>query len=486
MDNQRQQTEPILGAYVRERKWGEHQPRRIQPKHIWGLLFVIATFVLALATLILPGAIVIAVVLSIVSAIAVLKYPIIGLSAFVILNFIRPGDFVPGLDAIPLAKMIGGGTLLAVILQHLRSKDILFRYRQTYLLIAFTIVLFISAPLSYWPSRAMEVSMDFLKIMLFFLIFINIIRDYKRLQAVSLIALLSILVLCYSTIQSYFSGADRAAATIGAGIFGDSNDVALVFVTAIPLSEYFRVSRLKPPLNQLLYWASVAFLSFGVFATQSRGGFLGLCAVLFILFTRGRNKVKGLLVLAVVGLVIFALLPGEMTERYSTIDDYQEDASAMGRIHAWKAGIKMMLSRPLNGVGIGCFEVAFGTAYRPPGFTSSRWMSPHNTLIQVGGETGLIGLAIFLYLYIYCILQMRRLEPEGSPEDKTKILSARDITLASLVGFGVCAFFLTQALNYMYYFLVASTVCIVNINSTNKEKADILYSGPEVKTAVVK
>ena len=37
--------------------------------------------------------------------------------------------------------------------------------------------------------------------------------------------------------------------------------------------------------------------------------------------------------------------------------------------------------------------------------------------------------------------------------------------LIGFLGFGVTAFFLTQGLNYLYYFLIAATVCLVNINN---------------------
>ncbi|MCP4633955.1 MAG: hypothetical protein GY855_13605 [candidate division Zixibacteria bacterium] len=461
----------------------EQYTTRIQPKHVWGFIFVITTIGLAAAALIINGVVLIALVLSLISAVAIIVNPIYGLILFVVLNFIRPSDFIPGLEAIPLAKMIGGGTLLALILKHIRTKDILFKYRQTYLLFIFTIILFLSVPLSLWPTDSYKDALDFTKIILFYLIFINTVRSLSRLRMISLVALGSIMVLAYSVIKSYLAGDFRAAATIGSGLYGDANDVALTLVTALPFAVFLKGSKLKDAFKNLLYWGIIAVMVTAVITTQSRGGMLGLIAVLFVIFTKGKNKFKGILVLTVIGMLIFAFMPSDIGERYSTISTYDEDASAMNRIYAWQAGIKMMIAHPFTGVGLGQFETGF-SIYKPAAYHAARWMSPHNTWIQIAGETGVFGVIIWSWLFIYCFLELKRLKPEGLPEDKKRISNARDIILASLIGFGVCAFFLTQALNYMFYFLVAASVCLKNINLSSAAKADTLYSRPTVKNTI--
>ncbi len=431
-----------------------------------GILFLAASLLFA------SEVVVTALMLMAIAVVLILKWPVVGLIGFIIISFIRPADIVPSLGTIPLAKLIGGGTFLAVILKHIRSKDILFKYKQTYLLAALTIILFISVPLSFWPTRSLEISMDFTKILLFFLIFINIVRDLKTLKIVSLVAVACMCVLCYSTIQSYLDGSLRAAATIGAGLFGDSNDVALVLVTSIPLVGFLKLNRKKKVSINILYWSIVSFLTAGVVVTESRGGLLGLIAVLFLTFIRGRNKLKGILILLIAGLLIIPFLPSDISERYKTIGEYGDDPSAMNRLYAWQAGLDMMISRPFYGVGIGAFEAAFGTEFKPDGFNSARWMAPHNTLVQIGAETGIIGLSIFLYLYIFCMLQLKRMRIEQTGIDSKRAAQARDILFTGFVGFAICAFFLTQALNYILYFLVASTICLRNINSFQNQTAD--------------
>jgi putative inorganic carbon (HCO3(-)) transporter len=204
----------------------------------------------------------------------------------------------------------------------------------------------------------------------------------------------------------------------------------------------------------------------------------------FCVMLRGRNKLVGTLIFAVLALAVAGLLPSQFSDRYKSIGTYEEDASAMGRIDAWKAGTQMMLTRPLTGVGIGCFDIAFGQKYRPAGFFSNKWMAPHNTLVQIGGETGLIGLSLWLWMFGYCVVQLRRLKPAGTDKEKEEIDLARDSLLIGFLGFGVTAFFLTQGLNYLLYFLIAATVCVVKINKDAAER-EARQSEPETVPVAV-
>ncbi len=432
----------------------------IKSRHIAYALFILATIVLAAALALFNDIIIIALIGAVIVTLVIFIYPSFGLALFILLSFLRPSDLIPSLEGLPLAKVVGGATLFAIIIKYIRNRNYVFNYRQTYLLAAFTGVLFISIPLSVWASESSTVALDFVKMLLFFLIFINICRDLKMFRVMTLIALVCAIVLCISTIQSYFGDVERAGATIGAKLFGDANDAALLFVTILPFSALW-MSGKKFRFGKLFYGLSMVILIAGVILTQSRGGFLGLLTVLFVMYFRGRNKLKAVISLAVIALAIQLLLPSKISERYSTIGTYQEDASAMGRIAAWKAGVKMMAARPLTGVGIGCFRVAYGTQFGSGG----RWMAPHNTFIQVGAETGLIGLAIFILLLSTSITQLRRIKSPDPDHEDDEIFKIRDMIIASILGFIMCAFFLTQALNFMLYYLIAASVSISYIFS---------------------
>jgi putative inorganic carbon (HCO3(-)) transporter len=456
-------------------------PNLITGKHVGFIALIAAAIGLGLLALFMDTTVLLAVVLAVMAGIATLAYPMLGLIAFIVLNFIRPSDWVAGLGALPLAKLVGGGTLLAICVRYLPNRDFRYNYRQTWLLLAFALALFVSVPFSFWPGKSLNVSLDFLKLILFYLIFVNIVRSVKSLRIVSIITMLSVAVLAFSSVKAYMAGSFRAGADIGAGMFGDANDVAQVYVTVLPLAFFWN---LRTAFRDLRFWGYAIAMGFATILTQSRGGMLGLAAVVFCVMLRGRNKLVGTLIFAVLALAVAGLLPSQFSDRYKSIGTYEEDASAMGRIDAWKAGTQMMLTRPLTGVGIGCFDIAFGQKYRPAGFFSNKWMAPHNTLVQIGGETGLIGLSLWLWMFGYCVVQLRRLKPAGTDKEKEEIDLARDSLLIGFLGFGVTAFFLTQGLNYLLYFLIAATVCVVKINKDAAER-EARQSEPETVPVAV-
>ena len=446
----------------------------ISSRHLVYCSLIFISVLIGVLSIYVDAVFIIVSLLSILFSILCINRPKIGLVLFVILSLIRPADTFPILAAIPLAKLIGGLTLISIILKYIMTKEIVLGSRQMLLLLVFSSTLFISVPFSFWPSASLEVALDFLKILLFYFIFVNVVKELSFLRTVSLVALACIIILCLSTIYAYSIGSEtRAASIIGSGTFGDANDLALILVVGMPLAGFLKLGWKPGLIRNALHWGIILLLIAGIVTTGSRGGLLGLIAILSIYIFTGRSKIPGIMMLILIAILFFIFVPSDLNERYSSISHYEEDASAMGRINAWKAGLKMMATRPLNGVGAGCFGMAYGTAYQPGG-GQGRWTAPHNTLIQVGGETGLIGLAAFLYLYFFCLIRLKNLNPPLQTQAGVKILETKNIIIASLIGFGICAFFLTQAFNYMYYFLVASTFSLENINARLQEKTEYM------------
>ena len=107
-------------------------------------------------------------------------------------------------------------------------------------------------------------------------------------------------------------------------------------------------------------------------------------------------KRKAATAIALVLVVGVALLfaPSGYVNRMQSIDNYQDDSSAQGRIRAWKASARMAIDYPL-GVGAGSFNSAFGRFYMPTdaqGWAPNRWISAHSVYFKVLGEYGFLGL----------------------------------------------------------------------------------------------
>jgi probable O-glycosylation ligase (exosortase A-associated) len=412
-------------------------------------------------------------VVGLAAAVVTAVHPVVGLLAFQVITYIRPGDFSLALAALPIAKVVGGGTLVIVLIRGAITKSFKFKYVQTYLLLGFLGALFLSVPLSYWPGRSLEVSLDFVKTIIFFLLFVNLVRDLRILQVITKLTLGCLLVLAASSVLNSVGAAGRVGTSIGSGLFGDANDSAQLFVAAIPLIGLWRLSRNPRLWTKVLTGGSLALLLTATVLTQSRGGFLGLMAVILVYFVKKRNFVKGLVAVAFLASAIFMLAPSSITERYRTIQTYGEDASANARLLTWQAGMNMLLTRPFTGVGAGAFEIAFGMAYKPEAYRAGKWNAPHNTLVQVAGETGFPGLLFFVSLLGYAVVQLRRIRPAGTESQQQTVKTLSHVYFASFVGWAVCAFFLTQAFNPYLYFLIAAGLVLNRINQNLAEAENV-------------
>jgi O-antigen ligase len=120
----------------------------------------------------------------------------------------------------------------------------------------------------------------------------------------------------------------------------------------------------------------------------------------------------------------WVVLPPQYKTRYSSIFSSEVDASTQGRFNAWKAGVNMFIARPLTGVGVGNFAVAYAS-----GDYSDRgsWLSAHSLYVQLIAELGMVGVLTFVPLVFYMMRRnfrlRERLKEEQITDDVVKWVS---------------------------------------------------------------
>ena len=201
----------------------------------------------------------------------------------------------------------------------------------------------------------------------------------------------------------------------------------------------------------------------GIVKTGSRAGFVTLAAVgLYVLWRyRSRALVPGLLSIAAIALLVRVYAPADYWDRMSTIfsDEQSEnvteyDAGGLytARWTVWVAGLKLILSNPILGVGAGAYEVGEGLSHQGAG----KWSAAHNSFIQVGAELGVPGLVAFVWFvargftnsrHAARAMRRRQLWPryQWLPEALT----------LSLLAYVVAGFSLSQGYSIMLYTLLA-------------------------------
>jgi len=309
-------------------------------------------------------------------------------------------------------------------------------------------------------------------------IMIKIIDNERRLDL-----LLSVFVACgifmaLSSIYNYASGQTTShsgytsSKAIASGIFGDPNDLALLFNSTLPFMLYIWVKAKK----KLLPFIGVVCISTAVILTFSRGGFLGLCtlAIAFILLHARKHK-KILVYILIIAWGFYVFSPPGYNERIGSIIGWevdQETGDTGTRMDAWRAVLsKSLAEHPILGAGAGCsIYIAFSSM--------SDWHLIHSTYIQIISETGLLGFLFYMLLFFLPYRQYRayaKLENSSSDDD---LLRYRMI-LVSFCSYGATVIFLPQAYSPILTILVGIAIIqqglITNKQSVNDKAREQIY-----------
>src|SRR5205823_103996 len=85
--------------------------------------------------------------------------------------------------------------------------------------------------------------------------------------------------------------------------------------------------------------------------TYSRGAFLGLITVLWLIAVKTKRKFSTAIAFVILGVLMLSFAPREWYERTDTIVNYEGDGSAMGRLMLWGVAFRYALDHPLIGGG---------------------------------------------------------------------------------------------------------------------------------------
>ena len=231
----------------------------------------------------------------------------------------------------------------------------------------------------------------------------------------------------------------------GLGLINDPNDFGQLIVCVIPLMFIFWQAK-KMFRNIACVILPVCALLFGVFLTHSRGALVALVAVAVV---AARRRIGTLPALLVAGGLFVAAMALHFTGGREI-----SAGSGSDRTGLWGAGLQMLKSHPLFGVGFG-------------NFADNAGLTAHNSVIVCAGEIGLFGLyfwALFLFPTVRDALATASPEEvsEGEPivaeqglfpqttreieaVDKAEVNRLGRLVLLSLTGFLVAGMFLSRA-----------------------------------------
>ena len=325
----------------------------------------------------------------------ILRRPFIGILMWTWLGFMNPHRLAWGFSVtMPFAMIVGITTMLALLFSR-EPKQIPWK-RETVLLALFLLWMLVTTSMSFYPQVAWDQFEKVTKI--FVMIFVAMIMLYTRERLIQLVWVIALSIGFYGVKGGIFTittgGGFQVRGPEGSFIAGN-NEIGLALVMTIPLLYYLsqHASRawLKFPMLAAAILTSVAALG-----TQSRGALLGMAGMGVFFWVKSRSKLKVTLLLLALTPVLLTFMPESWWDRMHTITDYENDASAMGRIHAWKFAW-YLASQRLWGGGFYCFQEEIFRMYVPEFETVH---DSHSIYFGVLGHHGFPGLAIFLMLIV--------------------------------------------------------------------------------------
>lgn len=383
---------------------------------------------------------------------AALAHPWIGVLAWTWISVMNPHAYTWAAQNMPVAAMVAGATLIGMVVT--RDRIQFFVTREIVVLALFMAWMTLSLLFAMDRDGSYEMWTKVMKIDFMILVTLALLYTKRHIMAFVIVVVFSLAF--YGVKGGVFTiatGGDYKVWGPG-GFIGGNNEMALALITVIPLIRFLQL-RLQNRWYRHAMTLAMILTAAAALGSHSRGALLALIAMGAFLWLRSGTKiVMGLMIAALAaGLLMF--MPEEWSMRMHTIQNYEQDASAMGRINAWWMAFNLAKAR-LTGGGFNIYEPEVFAQYAP---NPDLFLAAHSIYFQVLGEHGFPGLALFLLLAWFVWRKAGALVRMGkaSPE----VAWCRDLgamTQASLVGFAVGGAFLSLAYFDLPYNLMVMVV----------------------------
>jgi O-antigen ligase len=176
----------------------------------------------------------------------------------------------------------------------------------------------------------------------------------------------------------------------------DPNDLGMLLALGLPMAWYLG----SVSTSTFMRWLNRGYFIAGTVAillTGSRGALLASIVAMAVVpwtLTQVRRGVRIAAVVLMVGAGVLAVrfVPEEIFKRLSTTTTEISEGTMNERLEIWKAGIAAVPARPLQGYGPAGWQMALSHQLGIKG--------PHNTYLAILVDEGLIGLTLFLALFV--------------------------------------------------------------------------------------
>ena len=390
----------------------------------------------------------------------ILRKPFFGILVWSWLSLMNPHRLGWGFATeMPFAQMVAVTLMLSLLIS--REVKRLPAVPLTWLLAFWWFWWFVTTVTAFYPAAAWAEWDRTWKILLLTFLMVALLTTRERIDALVWVIVLSLGF--YGVKGGIFTllggGVNHVNGPPGSFIAGN-NEIGLALVMTVPMIRYLQLVSegrwIRLGMRVIMVLTLIA-----IFGTQSRGALVGMLAMTFYLAMKSSNKVGMLALLAVALPLALMTMPETWYSRMDSIQAYQEDASAQGRINAWWTAWYVALDHPLVGGGADMFNRATYALYAP---NPQRVLDVHSIYFEALGEHGFVGLFIFLAIGLGALVTLNRVMRFAKPHPTLGWM--RDLAAmiyVSLIGYATSGLFLGLSMFDYYYMLVAITIGLASL-----------------------
>jgi probable O-glycosylation ligase (exosortase A-associated) len=295
--------------------------------------------------------------------------------------------------------------------------------------------------------------------MIFFYAVVIYVNSFERLRTFFYVWMLIMIILAARGIAGKGIG--------GSSFLSDENDFSLLMNIMLPFGLFLFMYE-RSFKRKLLYLTASVLAIISIVLSFSRGGFVGLIAVLTVVWLFSPRKILSLFIVLLLILVLYNVAGDRYWDRIHTITATNE-GTAKERIDSWKAGWNMFLDNPL-GVGGGNFPVRF-SEYQPPDMPRGMYgRAAHSFWFTLISETGIPGIVLFILITAANLRDINWIRKLKTTNDDD-IKFARYLSLAFIASF--CGFFVSGTfitVNYYPHFYYLTAMIVVTRRLVNQRK----------------
>jgi O-antigen ligase len=249
-----------------------------------------------------------------------------------------------------------------------------------------------------------------LEYLIVFYLLVNYYNSQKKLEIISWLVIASATIFSIGAIiQYYFIEGFPFSARLGLTFRGAMQTDLIGFTTTFAsILALHLFHKNKSVTYKILFIACFLLTTTATLLTQSRGSLIGLCASFIILcFANKRN-----LIFVVLAALLIFLTPG-MSERIKNEGFTKDIRAKINRLT-----IEVIKDHPIAGIGFGMqiygnknfLDLEKLNKQLPPEYQQNGGIiaAPHNTILDIAVRTGIVGLALFLYILITSLWMLWR------------------------------------------------------------------------------